>query len=127
LIGRDEALTGSVRARSIALDPVTGLGLVRIAVDPGGPLALGLFGTATLQMPPRIGRLVIPATAMRGADLDGPEVVVCKDGRANVRSVKVGWRSDEQIEVDEGVEDGDFIATDHVLALESGSAIVEVR
>jgi membrane fusion protein (multidrug efflux system) len=136
----DDPLPGSVHARSTALDPATGLGLVRMGIETdgaspasgarsklGGPLTLGVFGTATLTVGRRDRVLVVPATAMRGAVADGAEVVVCKQGKAEVRTVKVGWRDDKRVEITEGLADDEPIATDRVLGLETDSPIVEEK
>ena len=37
--------------------------------------------------------------ALRGAVLDGAEVVLCKNGKAEVRQVKSGYRDAERFEV----------------------------
>jgi RND family efflux transporter MFP subunit len=122
------ALNATVLARSTALDPATGLGFVRIALDTTGPLTLGLFGTAKVTVAVRDGVLVVPSAAMRGAVADGAEVAVCKDGKAEVRTVAAaGWRDDERVEITSGLEAGERVAVDHVLGLESGSPIVEVK
>jgi hypothetical protein len=64
---------------------------------------------------------------MRGAVADGAEVVVCKDGKAEVREVKVGWRDDERVEITNGLAAGERVALDHVLGLETDSPIVEAK
>lgn len=122
-----EPLAGTVRARSAALDPVTGLGFVRIALEAKGPLTLGLFGTATVQTGTRDGVLLVPELAMRGAVADGAEVAVCADARAEVRTVKVGLRGDERVEIVSGLAEGERVAVDHVLGLETGSPITVAR
>ncbi len=118
-----DPLPGTVRARSAALDPATGLGFVRVALEPKEPLTLGLFGTVTVQIGKRDGVLVVPTAAMRGAVADGAEVAVCKDGKAEVRTVKVGWRDDERIEIVEGLVAGEQVAVDHVLGLENDTPL----
>jgi hypothetical protein len=124
LASEDEPLQGTVLARSTALDPATGLGVVRIGLDGASPPMLGLFGTVTVKLATRDGVLVVPADAMRGASADGAEVVVCKEGKAEVRSVTLGWRDDKQVEIREGLNDGDRVAVDHVMGLETDSPIV---
>jgi RND family efflux transporter MFP subunit len=122
------ALGGTVRARSTALDPATGLGLVRIALaesPDAGTLTLGAFGAATVRTGTRQSVLVVPAAAIRGATADGAEVAICAEGKAEVRTVKVGWRDDQQAEVIEGLHEGDRVAVDHVLGLETGTPLVE--
>jgi RND family efflux transporter MFP subunit len=123
----DEPIDGTVRARSTALDPATGLGFVRIAIEPKGPLTLGSFGTASVTTGTRDNAIVLPSAAMRGAVADGAEVAVCKDAKAEVRTVKVGWRNDERVEITDGLAAGEKVAVDHVLGLETGSPIVEAK
>jgi RND family efflux transporter MFP subunit len=120
-------IEGTVRARSTALDPVSGLGFIRIAIEPKAPLMLGLFGTGTIKTGKHEGALVVPAEAMRGAVADGAEVVVCRDGKAEVRTVTVGWRDDKRIEISEGLKEGERVAVDHVLGLQTDSPIVEAK
>jgi RND family efflux transporter MFP subunit len=123
-----DPIDGTVRARSTALDPATGLGLVRIAVvDMKQPVTLGAFGTATVKVGRHEAVLVVPADAMRGAVADGTEIVVCKDGKADVRTARTGWRDAKQVEIVEGVAEGERVAVDHVLGLETGAPIVEAK
>jgi RND family efflux transporter MFP subunit len=122
-----DPISGTVRARSTALDPATGLGFVRMAIQNEGPMTLGVFGTAKITVGERKGVLVVPSTAMRGAIADGAEVVVCKDGKADLRDVKVGWRDDEHVEITDGLAAGERVALDHVLGLETDSPIVEAK
>lgn len=123
----DLPIDGTVRTRSSALDPATGLGFVRIALSTRTDPTLGVFGTATVDVGKRDGAIVVPAAAMRGAVEDGAEVVVCKDGKAEVRTVQVGWRDDRQVEITHGLAAGERVALDHVLGLETGTPIVEAK
>ncbi len=117
-------LVGTVIARSTALDPATGLGLVRIAVDANGPVLLGVFGYATVTAGQRQGVLVLPSVALRGAVSDGAQVVLCNGPAAELRTVELGWRDNARAEVRSGLVEGDRVAIDHVLGLEQGSPIV---
>jgi RND family efflux transporter MFP subunit len=121
----NDPMTGTVHARSTSIDPATGLGLLRIAVESKAPVLLGAFGLATIKVAERHGVLVIPSNALGGAVADGASIAVCKDGKADVRSIKVGWRDDKRIEVLGGLSEGERVAVDHVLGLETGSTIEE--
>jgi multidrug efflux pump subunit AcrA (membrane-fusion protein) len=120
-------IAGTVRGRSAALDPATGLGFVRVAIDPPAPLTLGSFGTVTIETRVRDGVLVVPADAMRGAVADGAEVVVCADAKSEIRAVRVGWRGDDRVEIAGGLAEGERVAVDHVLGLQTGSPIIEAK
>lgn len=116
-------LAGTVRARATALDLASGLGLVRVGIDGPRP-TLGVFGTASIDVTHRENVLVVPASAMRGAVLDGAEIVVCKGKEAEVRTIEVGWRDDKRVEIVHGLGDGEIVAVDHVLGLETGTPLV---
>jgi HlyD family secretion protein len=127
LVTGSEVLPATVRARSTSLDPATGLGLVRIAVEPRAPVMLGVFGSATVKTGARQGVLVVPATALRGAVADGAQLAVCNDGKADIRDARLGWRDNTRVEVVDGIAEGDRVAVDHVLGLETGTPIVEEK
>lgn len=120
------ALAGSIRAVSSALDPVTGLGVVRVSLDQPPPtLLMGAQGRVTIITAHRDSVLVIPSDALRGAVADGAEVVVCATKGASVRPVQIGYRDDHLMEVVAGLTIADKVAIDHVLGLETGTPLVE--
>jgi membrane fusion protein (multidrug efflux system) len=126
LAGANETLEGKVRVRSSALDPATGLGNVRVALEGPAPQApIGTYGRVSIVTRHRDGVPTLPATALRGAVLDGAEVVVCKDGKADVRAAKVGYRDESRFEIVSGVAPGERVAIDHVLGLETGTPLRE--
>jgi membrane fusion protein (multidrug efflux system) len=126
LAGSGAAFEGKVRARSSALDPATGLGTVRIALaQSDARVPIGAFGRAVITTAHRDGVLLLPASALRGAVADGAEIALCKEGKAALRTVKVGWRDDARFEPLEGVEPTDRAAIDHVLGLDQDTPITE--
>jgi RND family efflux transporter MFP subunit len=126
LADSDKPLEGVVRTRAQALDPASGLGLVRVSLNPTSPRPLvGSFGMGVIDEGRRDSVLVVPAAAMRGVIADGAEVVICKDKKAEVRSVKTGWRDEKLVEIRSGLEAGELVAVDHVLGLETGSPLAD--
>jgi RND family efflux transporter MFP subunit len=124
----DAEFTGTVRIRSSALDPATGLGLVRITLDKtDASYPIGAFGRVVITVRHRDAVSVLPATALRGAVADGAEVAVCHDGKAAIHTVKVGWRDATRFEPLEGVAPSDKVAVDHVLGLEDGTELIEAK
>ncbi len=120
--------TGVVRARSTALDPATGLGLVRIALDKAdGTFPMGAFGRVVVTVRHRDAVLVVPTAALRGAIADGAEVALCEGGKAAIHAVKVGWRDATRFEPLEGLKPTDRVAIDHVLGLEDGTLLEEAK
>jgi len=128
LSGGNTKLVGKVRIRSSALDPATGLGNVRIALEgPPSEAPIGAYGQVSIVTRHRDDVPVLPTSALRGAILDGAEIVVCKDGKAEVRAAKIGYRDDKRFEVIDGIAPNERAATDHVLGLESGTLLREVH
>jgi RND family efflux transporter MFP subunit len=120
------SLKGSVRAVSSALDATTGLGVVRVSLtDTPASLLMGAQGRVTVVTRHRDSVLLVPTEALRGAVADGAEVVVCTPEGASVRAVQVGYRDDHQFEVVSGLDASDKVAIDHVLGLETGTALVQ--
>ncbi len=122
-----DAIDGRVRARSTALDPATGLGVVRITLEKLGTYPMGTFGRVVVTTKHRDAVAVLPTAALRGAVLDGAEVAVCKDGKASLRRVKVGYRNDTLFEPLEGLAADERVAVDHVLGLDDGTALEEAK
>ncbi len=119
---------GHVRARSVALDSATGLGLVRVTLDKTlGAYPLGTFGRVVVTTKHRDGVLVLPATALRGAVSDGAEVALCDNGKVVLRRIKVGFRDNDRFEPIEGVSPKDRVAIEHVLGLDDGTVIIESK
>ncbi|HEY1959261.1 MAG TPA: efflux RND transporter periplasmic adaptor subunit [Polyangiaceae bacterium] len=122
-----KATTGVVRTRAAALEASTGLGVVRIGIEPTDA-PLGSFGHALLAIGHRDGVLVVPAAALRNALADGAELVRCTaDDKAEVASVDVGWRDDQFVEITKGLAAGDRVATEHVLGLQDGTPIAKAK
>jgi RND family efflux transporter MFP subunit len=122
-----DVFDGIVRARSTALDPQTGLAVVRVTIAEGrSGLPLGAFGRLVVALSRREGVTVVPAVALRGAISDGAEVLVCKDGHVELRKIAVGFRDDIRVEVKNGLNPSDRVAVDHVLGLDDGSDIEEL-
>jgi hypothetical protein len=118
-------INGSVSAVSSGLDPTTGLGQVRIGFESRVPSLIGARGKVTISIRQREGVLLAPIEALRGAVTDGAEVVTCENGKAQVRSVQVGFRDDRRFEIVSGVTEDQKLAIDHVLGLETGTRITE--
>jgi len=112
-------LTGVVRARPEALDPASGLGVVRVQLaNAEPPPMVGSFGVGVIDEGRKASALVVPASALRGAVSDGAELVVCKDGKADIRTVTTGFRDGKLVEVLSGLKAGERVAVDRVLGLE---------
>lgn len=124
LIGTAEGLVGTVRALPSAIDSSTGLGTVRIALSKeSGSGPVGAYGQVLVVIQHHERALLIPGNTLRGAIVDGPEVVICKDGTAHIRTMKVGVYNEQKVEVLSGIDDSEFVAIDHVLGLRDDTPI----
>jgi RND family efflux transporter MFP subunit len=120
------SLTGTVRAVSSALDPSTGLGLVRVSLEQTpGTFLMGAQGRVAIAIQHRESVLLLPTAALRGAVADGAEIVLCTPKGASLRSVQVGYRDDQHFEVTQGLGPDEKVAVDHVLGLDNGTQLVE--
>jgi RND family efflux transporter MFP subunit len=127
LLGSNEPVSGTIRVLPTTLDPATGLGTVRVALEaPGVPIPLGAYARLSVTIERHENVLVLPQDALRGAVADGAEVVVCQGNKAEVRAVEVGLRDERKFEVLRGVTEQEGIAVDHVLGLQTGTPIHEV-
>jgi HlyD family secretion protein len=128
LSDRAVSFDGTVRARASALDPLTGLAPIRIAVaTTTASMPLGAFGRVVITKGHRDKVLQIPLAALRGAVADGAEVAVCKNGKAELRALRTGWRDDKSVEVVGGLGPEERVAVDHVLGLEDGTTLREAQ
>ncbi|MGB5698012.1 MAG: efflux RND transporter periplasmic adaptor subunit [Polyangiales bacterium] len=131
-----EALPGrtfsaSVRAVSPSIDPMTGVGSVRLTLlSDGVRLPIGMLGTAEVQVAVPRSVDVVPASAIRSAGGSSTEVVLCEEGKAHPQAVVVGERSEGLVEIVSGLESltGTVrVATDGLTGLEEGTALEEVQ
>lgn len=120
----DAGVLGEVRAIAPAVDPITGLGAVRIALMPKEtPLPIGVFGEANITIATRPNVVTLPTSALRTGPDGRPEAVVCAGDVAKARAIRVGGRTGERVEVVEGVAAGERVIVDGALGLEDGTPI----
>jgi len=102
--------TGRVVAISPAVDPTTNVGLVRIRLaNPGGLLRLGMFLSAQLPLATHANALVVPAQAIYRDENGEPQVYRVEGENALAVSVKLGLEAKGQVELLDGVKEGDTV------------------
>jgi HlyD family secretion protein len=107
--GYDKALEGEVALISPAVDKSTRIGEVHVKLGKGVRVPLGAFGRATISLAAGEG-VTLPLTAVTFGE-DGPTVQIVKDGKVQVRRVITGLVSTTDIEVTDGVAEGEtFVA-----------------
>jgi RND family efflux transporter MFP subunit len=94
----DGNLRGTVAAVSPAIDRATGLGSVRVTLDPGTGTRppVGVTGVARIQTGVPREATLVPTAALRAASGDDAELVVCgTDRKAHVVHVRQASSEDE--------------------------------
>jgi RND family efflux transporter MFP subunit len=123
VLGVDAPLTATVVRVSPAVDATTLLGLVRLKIEGNNAgLKVGSAASAKIIVAKKPGVLV-PAAALRRSLVGADEVVVCADGKASVRQVKIGERGETGVAIEDGVKPGENVVVDHVLGLEDGQQL----
>ncbi len=107
--GYDKALEGEVALISPEVDRTTRIGEVHVKLAKGVRVPLGAFGRATIALAAGEG-VTLPLTAVTFGE-DGPTVQIVKNGKVQVRRVITGLVSTTDIEVTDGVAEGEtFVA-----------------
>jgi RND family efflux transporter MFP subunit len=114
---------GKVREISPVADKVTRTYKVRISLtNPPAGMNLGMTAKVTVVNAGVKQTVYIPLSALYQTD-QAPGVWVINDGMATLRSVKVGAFGDAQIQVLEGLRNGDVIITAGVHKLREGQKV----
>jgi len=121
--GVDERFSGEVYAWDPRIDEVSRTIRVRALVDnPERKLLPGNFATVELALETIDDALMVPSTALvRG--LDRNKVYVMEDGKAVERTVQVGLRTDEEVQITSGLKAGDRVIYLGVQSLRDGQQV----
>lgn len=100
-------LAGRLRLAPASVDPVTRLGLARVALDPDPRLRLGLFASGWI-VTDRREALTVPLTAIL-ADDAGERVQVVRDGVIETRPIRAGLIFQDRREILDGLRAGEQV------------------
>jgi membrane fusion protein (multidrug efflux system) len=120
--GTSRKFTGTVYAIAPKIDPSTRTMRIR-AHSPNTDRALvaGAFANVEVQLQEKEG-LTIPAFAVI-PELKRHKVFVYKDGKAAEQLVEIGMRTEERVEITQGLQAGDTLITSAILQLRPGVAV----
>ena len=122
----DDSSPGKVARSADALDPATRTLMTEIDVpNPDGVLSPGTYCTVELKIPRRTPSLIVPAGAIV-FDRDGLHVLVVENGIVNSRKITEIRDLGTEVEVSEGVKQGEQVVLNPPIDLEDGSK-VQVR
>ena len=95
-----------------------------LSPNPNGVLIPGAFASIEVVMKEKES-LLIPSYALI-PELKGHRVFLYKEGKAVSQSVDIGTRTDERVEILQGLQVGDTLITSAILQLRSGMAVQPV-
>jgi membrane fusion protein (multidrug efflux system) len=106
-----QKFAGHVEAISPAVDPATGVGLVRIRVpNPNGLLRTGTFLNAEIAVETHSRAMTVPPEAIYRDRTGQPRVFVVQQDSATAVPVKLGIENKDRVELTDGrVQEGDRV------------------
>lgn len=106
-----QVFEGRVERISPVIDPLTGTFKVTIYIDEtGGQLRPGMFGRVRIVYDTRRNTRMIPKSAILTEDL-AQSVYVIKDSLAFKKEIQTGYSNGLNIEVIDGLDDGEIVVT----------------
>lgn len=114
-------LSGRVRQAPATIDQRTQQGRARLSFERDPSLRLGMFARATIDADRSCG-ISVPRSAVQYRT-EGPRVQVVRDNVIEARLVKVGFHSDTNIEICEGLREGDLIVSNAGSSLREGDNV----
>jgi len=114
---------GTVTRVADALQPGTRTLLAEIDIEnPDEVLTPGLYCTVELYIPRKTPSLLVPASAII-FDQNGMQVAVVKDGTAHIQTITVARDLGTDIEVRDGVKEGDEVILNPPVTLANGDKV----
>lgn len=120
--GAARKFNGEIYAVEAKIDPTTRTLHIRaLSPNPDGALIPGAFANVEVVLQEREA-LLVPAEALI-PELKGHRVFVYKGGQAMSQNVEIGIRTEERVEVLQGLAPGDTLITSAILQLRPGMAV----
>ena len=114
---------GTVTRIADALQPGTRTLLTEIDIpNADGALTPGTYGTVELQIPRKTPSFSVPADAII-FNADGLQVAVAENGVAHIRKISVARDLGKEVEVRDGVKQGDLVILNPPVELVEGSKV----
>jgi membrane fusion protein (multidrug efflux system) len=118
--GFDRAFPGTIYAIEPSVDAATrSLRMRARCPNSDGALLPGTFANVDLTVRSVPDALTVPAIAVI-PELGGKKVFVYRDGRAEPRSVTTGIRTEREVQITSGLDDGDLVIISGILQLQPG-------
>ena len=125
--GKEERFEGTILAVEPKIDPVTRNVLLRaISSNKGERIMPGAFAEVELVLEQVEGAVMIPTQALV-PDLEGQKVYVSRGGVAKEVRVQVGLRTENRVQVTQGLVPGDTLLTTGLLQVVEGTPVTLVE
>jgi len=116
---------GTVRLVGPEVDKATRLGRVRIFLGPNPSLRVGAFARGEIETAKSRG-LAVPSTAVT-FETGAPYVLALDGDTVRRRVLKTGLTMGDQVEVEQGLQEGDFVVTRAGTFLRDGDKIRPIK
>jgi HlyD family secretion protein len=114
-------LTGNVRLVPAEINPMSQLGRVRVSVERDPSVRLGSFARATIDAQRSCGVSVPRAAVLYKTE--GHSVQVVRGGAVHTRRVRIGFHSDLNVEIRDGIREGDLVVANAGTSLRDGDQV----
>lgn len=115
---------GTITYVSPAMDTTTKTYVIRITLDnPDGTLRGGMFAQSSVNVLQRKNTLYVPKDALLELNGVSKLYIIGSDNKVQIKQVKTGLRNDEYVEILDGINDGDLIATSNTARLKDGTVV----
>jgi multidrug efflux pump subunit AcrA (membrane-fusion protein) len=118
-------LSGKVRLVPGAVDLKTQLGRARVSLERDSRLRLGMFARATIEANRSRG-ISVPRSAVLYRT-EGPSVRIVRGDVIETRLVHIGYHSDTDTEIREGLREGDLVVANAGSSLRDGDKVKPVE
>jgi RND family efflux transporter MFP subunit len=118
----NEPIPAKVRLVSPEIDKASRLGRIRISIGDNPALRIGAFARGTITVATSRG-LAVPSSALQYTSTGAASVLVAKDNKVELRRVKIGLTEAGQVEIREGLNDGDLVVARSGTFLRDGDAV----
>lgn len=124
--GTSKVFDGAIYAKEPAIDVNTRTLVIKaLAENSGGYLIPGTFANVSLTLKSIKDAILIPSAAVTPI-LDGKQVFIVKNGKAETKNIVSDIRTADRILVSKGLNKGDTVITSGIMALKPGTP-VEIR
>jgi membrane fusion protein (multidrug efflux system) len=121
--GSGKTLEGRIYAVDPRIDPDNRtLRLRALCPNAGQDVLPGAFAAVEIPLESMDSALMVPSEAM-SADARGARVFLFAGGKAEVRPVKAGLRTDSAVQIVSGLKQGDTVITSGIIQMRPGAAV----